>query len=91
MKQILPTLPEETIYGPLVKPVSLNESASVCSNRIKRVSQVVKQREGWQHTPVGPKPTVSSLQQRLRHELTPEEAKEGFIKGVTKHIVLHFP
>lgn len=26
-----------------------------------------------------------------RHELTPEEAKEGFIMGVTKHMVLHFP
>ena len=38
-----------------------------------------------------PKPTFSSVQQRERHELTPEEAKEGFIKGVTKHIVLHFP
>lgn len=35
--------------------------------------------------------TVSSLQQRERHELTPEEAKEGFIIGVTKHMVLHFP
>lgn len=25
------------------------------------------------------------------HELTPEEPEEGFIKGVTKHMVLHFP
>lgn len=35
--------------------------------------------------------TVSFIQQRERHELTPEEAPEGFIMGVTKHMVPHFP
>lgn len=35
--------------------------------------------------------TVSSVQQREGHELTPEEAEEGLIIGVTKHMVLHFP
>lgn len=42
-----------------------------------------------------PQPDQSLLfrpsNRKERHELTPEEAKEGFIMGVTKHIVLHFP
>lgn len=46
---------------------------------------------GGKHTPMGPKPTVSYVQQRECHELTPEEAQEGFIMEVTKHIALHFP
>lgn len=43
------------------------------------------------HTQLEQSLTVSSIQQREGHELTPEEAEEGLIIGVTKHMVLHFP
>ena len=47
---------------------------------------------GWvANTPHLDQNITVSLEQRKRHELTPEEAKGGFIMGVTIHMVLHFP
>lgn len=48
-------------------------------------------RGGWQTHPRQTKAYCFLLPTEERHELTPEEAKEGFIKGVTKHRALHFP
>lgn len=68
-----------------LKSIPLNESVSVCSNTGKTVGRVA-------NTPhLDQSLTVSSIQQRERHELTPEEAKEGFIMAVTKHMALNFP